>query len=362
MKKTAFFCLILFGVISAQNAVPFFPSATGYRWLFELTRLDSVNKPIVSPQEIRIDSLTGIYEHSGRNGYRIVSKRGTPDSLQQAVYSDTNYVDPGAGDGYEYYNAAYEMNALSGSLSSVGISGISAISNAFKGWYSLYRFSSVANNTYSVFKHDTIVTMNGSPMPIRIEFNGKRLIDDFVQTKAGSFLCKRFVMNFVVSYLLTMPPLPQMAIPIATFDDTVSITQDKWIIKNVMPATKLDLSLLGLASVNVPGEVTSLIPENMVFAVESEQQAEMNGYELEDCYPNPFNPSTTIVYHLGENGTVVLKVYNGLSEEVGTLVNEVQNEGEHRISFNASALPSGIYFYYLQTRKYTAVKKMLLVK
>lgn len=305
MKKAAFICLIIFRMISAQNAAPFFPTKAGYVCLFEITHLDSMNNPVQSSQEIRVDSITGTCEFSGRTAYRILSKRGMTASVQQAAYSDTNYVDPSTGDGYEYYNAAYEMNALSGSLGAIGISDISAIGKVFKGWYSLYRFSSAVNVTYSVFKYDTTITMNGSQMPIRLELSGKRLTDDSVWTKSGNFFSKRFLMSFVVSYLFTMPPLPQMAIPIATFEDTVSITQNKWIVKSVIPATKIDLSLLGFGTLNVPGEVTSLIPGDLVFAVGTEQQLEVAKYSLEECYPNPFNPGTTIAYHLAESGQCI---------------------------------------------------------
>ena len=330
--------------------------------MFEVTHLDSVNNPLPSGQEVRIDSLTAAREYSGRNGYGVVSKRAAAASIRQVGYTDTNYVDPGTGDGYEYYNAAYQMSALSGPLSSIGISDISSIGKAFNGWYSLYRFSSAVNSTYSVFKHDTTVMMNGSAMPVRLELSGKRLSDDSVQTKAGKFICKRFLMNFVVSYLVTIAPLPQMAIPIATFADTVSITQDKWIVKSFVPATKIDLSLLGLGVFNVPGEVTSLITENMVFAIASEQHQDKIEYRLEDCYPNPFNPVTTIGYKVGETSRVLLKVYNGLGKEVGTVIDDVQNAGEYKVAFNAASLPSGVYFYHLQTGRYKAVKKILLVK
>ncbi len=362
MKKFPIIFLIVFRVISAQNAAAYFPSQAGYTWLFEVAHLDSLNNPLLSGQGVRMDSMTSSHEYSGRNAYGIVSKRGVAASIKQAGYTDTNYVDPATGDGYEYYNAAYQMSALSGPLSSAGITDISSIGKAFNGWYSLYRFSSAVNSAYSVFKHDTTVTMNGSAMPVRLELTGKRLSDDSVQTKAGKFACKRFLMNFVVSYLLTIAPLPPMAIPIATFADTVCITQNKWIVKSIIPSTKIDLSLLGLGVFNVPGEITSLIPENLVFAVEAEQQQEKIGYKLDDCYPNPFNPGTTIVYHLEESGSVVVKVYNALGKEVATLVREIQNKGEHRIAFNASLLPSGVYYYQLQTGRYTAVKKMLLVK
>ena len=83
---------------------------------------------------------------------------------------------------------------------------------------------------------------------------------------------------------------------------------------------------------------------------------------LEQNYPNPFNPSTTISYDLPMNGLVTLKVYDVLGREVKTLVNERQSVGSHSVAFNASNLPSGVYFYRLQAGTYHDTKKLLLLK
>lgn len=85
-------------------------------------------------------------------------------------------------------------------------------------------------------------------------------------------------------------------------------------------------------------------------------------FSLKQNYPNPFNPSTTINYSIGEKGVVNLKVYDILGKEVSTLVNETQEAGNYSIKFNASQLPSGIYFYRITSGNYTATKKLLLLK
>ncbi len=85
-------------------------------------------------------------------------------------------------------------------------------------------------------------------------------------------------------------------------------------------------------------------------------------YGLNQNYPNPFNPATTITYVLPEAGLVTLKIYNTLGEEVARLVNGREIAGRHTISFDASRLASGLYYYRLATPNFTDVKKMVLIK
>ncbi|MEJ2195365.1 MAG: T9SS type A sorting domain-containing protein [Ignavibacteriaceae bacterium] len=85
-------------------------------------------------------------------------------------------------------------------------------------------------------------------------------------------------------------------------------------------------------------------------------------YRLEQNYPNPFNPTTTIRYSIRTAGVVTLKVYNLIGEEIATLVNEEKSAGNYDINFDATLLPSGIYFYKLQAGSFTETKKMILIK
>jgi hypothetical protein len=79
-------------------------------------------------------------------------------------------------------------------------------------------------------------------------------------------------------------------------------------------------------------------------------------------YPNPFNPETTISYTLKNATSVRITIYDRLGREVTNLVDAQQNEGEHTVVFNASSLPSGVYFYRLKTPEKIEVKKMVLAK
>ena len=85
-------------------------------------------------------------------------------------------------------------------------------------------------------------------------------------------------------------------------------------------------------------------------------------YILHQNYPNPFNPTTVISYQVPTNSKVELKVYDVLGREVETLVNERQNAGEYSVTFDASNLSSGVYFYKLQTERFLETKQMVLIK
>jgi len=90
--------------------------------------------------------------------------------------------------------------------------------------------------------------------------------------------------------------------------------------------------------------------------------ASPNNYSLHQNYPNPFNPSTKIDFEIPESGTVSLKIYDILGNEVMTLINENKQAGFYSIEFKGSEFSSGVYYYKLESKGFTASRKMLLVK
>ena len=93
-----------------------------------------------------------------------------------------------------------------------------------------------------------------------------------------------------------------------------------------------------------------------------DQQPNPNKFTLNQNYPNPFNPTTTIKYLIPKLSFVTIKVYDVLGNEIATFVNEEKPMGSYEIEFNATGLPSGIYFYQLKTEGYVETKKMVLMK
>lgn len=85
-------------------------------------------------------------------------------------------------------------------------------------------------------------------------------------------------------------------------------------------------------------------------------------YRLEQNFPNPFNPNTTIRYNIPKSSDVKLEVYDLTGRKVSTLVNAVQSPGTYQVNFNAQMLSSGMYFYKLEAGEFVEVRKMVVVR
>ena len=102
--------------------------------------------------------------------------------------------------------------------------------------------------------------------------------------------------------------------------------------------------------------------ESSVTNVENSDNKIPANFNLEQNFPNPFNPSTKIKYFIPNNSFVELNVYNILGIKVENLVSEFQNAGSHSASFNAAGIPSGFYIYELKAGNFMATKKMIYLK
>ncbi len=107
---------------------------------------------------------------------------------------------------------------------------------------------------------------------------------------------------------------------------------------------------------------------NNVFAYFGTTSAPENGdnlpmeYSLSQNYPNPFNPSTQITFAVPEAGLVSVKVFNLVGQEVATLFNSNMTPGSKTITFDASDMSSGIYFYKMDSGTFSTTRKMILMK
>jgi hypothetical protein len=87
-----------------------------------------------------------------------------------------------------------------------------------------------------------------------------------------------------------------------------------------------------------------------------------SSYILEQNFPNPFNPTTTIGFAIQNKSNVKITIVNAIGEEVAVVLNEEREPGFYQVEFNATNLPSGVYFYQLKAGEFVSTKKMLLLK
>ncbi len=117
-------------------------------------------------------------------------------------------------------------------------------------------------------------------------------------------------------------------------------------------------------SIEAKNTFLSLVSSGQVQVVKNDNKKNNTPHDfvLKQNYPNPFNPTTKINYQISLGGLVTIKVFDMLGREVSTLINKEQSAGSYSVSFNASNLASGIYFYQLKSGQFIQTRKMVVVR
>jgi hypothetical protein len=320
-----------------------------------------------------IDSLS-YYRHDkvideaffeGKLAKILQTKSGPAATINYQPYLDSIFLHFSGTDAHEYFKLGYIKILLTALDSVLNIPNFNFVEffTSFEKWYSVYRFNQTIYDEYTILQLDTSVTIQTLTLPLRLEVLGKRLPDDSISTPFGDFVCKKFVRTIGVNLLLTIPPLPPFPVPLFFLEDYIWIAEEHWMVQGLIPPINIDLSALNmnLPSFYIPGLITELEYTNIVTSVE-EDLSIPDEITLSQNYPNPFNPSTTIKFSLPSSGNAILKIYNALGEEVAVLMDNELTTGTYEVEWNASGLPSGVYFYHLQTEEFVETKKMLLLK
>src|SRR5690606_11803704 len=118
-----------------------------------------------------------------------------------------------------------------------------------------------------------------------------------------------------------------------------------------------------IAAVNGTRESEFTDTKSVCVGLYKENNGEVNySYQLNQNFPNPFNPVTEISFSLKDDSFVTLKIFDILGREVAVLVNENLAKGNHHLQFDGSNLESGIYFYEIKAKEFRDVKKFILLK
>jgi hypothetical protein len=356
MKKLVplFYLTIFLGISNAQQASEYFPSATGFEWKYKVTPLDSVSNPVNSLVEFRIDSFASVANYEGQLSNIIETKSGPLQTIQQQQYSDSLFYYTNGTDGFEYLRTKNIEDFLIALDETGTISNFSFLDffTSLQNWYSTYRFASPVNTEYTIVQKDTTIFISPFNLPLQFKYLGNRLSDENLQTVLGNFDCKKFLLQWKVSASIFGDLL--------TLNDTIWIAPGNWIVQDIMPGQYVDnLTVLGIDPFAIPGLETKLTDE--LLGIEDEQQIPASAY-LEQNYPNPFNPSTKIIWQSLVGSQQTLKVYDVLGNEVAVLIDEYKPAGRYEVDFNASSIPSGVYFYELTAGKFKQTRKMILMK
>jgi len=365
----------------AQQASDYFPQQTGFIWNYELTPLDSINNPVDSLIFFRVDSFATTANYQGKLASIVLTKEGPLEVINFLPHSDSLFYNFDGSDAYEYAQVGRLEIFLAIIDSILADSSFSFLDMflSFEDWNSLYRFDAGVNQDYTLLSVDTTITVDGTNIPLRFELIGTRLEDEILNTNIGTFDCKKFLIERGLSFLIILPPpLPPIAIPIAFINDTIWIAQDNWIVQSIIPATEIDLTLVGAGILFLPGLQSKIIAK--ITDVNDEYSVPVE-FNLFQNYPNPFNPSTKIRFTIstsplnpspyqGEGQRerlTTLIVYDILGNEIITLLDKELAAGEYEVNFSAiggdaSTLSSGVYFYQLKAGSIVVTKKMVLIR
>ncbi|HEX7356794.1 MAG TPA: T9SS type A sorting domain-containing protein, partial [Ignavibacteriaceae bacterium] len=218
-----------------------------------------------------------------------------------------------------------------------------------------------------------VVPFNGySPDRITIRRNGlygNDLGNLFVDTSANNRIRAPFNLQYNSGLITGKHSLPNAIIdiynadryelaPSATFRIGTTNTDAQG---NFAFSTNLNIDAISVTATDFEGNTSSFARLNIVTDVEDENYIPTE-FSLEQNYPNPFNPSTTIQFSIPKSGNVKVKVYDVLGNEVESLIDEYREAGRYEVTYDASGLSSGVYFYNLQSGSFAQTKKLQLIK
>ena len=328
---------------------------------------------------------TGTYRFFSTNAFVIPGGAGNPTTITASVYPNTNPPNLGAGaDTNMIVKRYYTINSsgtgpgftytlrLPYNQSEVRGNEVDYVfwRNSGSGWVNAGSAPPADTATNYVEQagltafSDWTIAENTAPLPIQLASFSAGMVDSSSNVKLtwttlseinnyGFFIQRSF------SNAATFDDLPDNFVQ--GNGTTLSPKHYTWVDRNVLPGKYFyrlkQVDLDGSFWLSDPVEVAVAAATNVNNGHAPEK------FSLEQNYPNPFNPSTRIQFSVEKSGFTVLNVYNILGEEVATLFAGTAQAGtEYAVTFDATSLTNGAYFYKLTSGERTSLRKMLLLK
>jgi len=202
---------------------------------------------------------------------------------------------------------------------------------------------------YSTVYDTTIITVN----------NINRL-PEFIQSLPDTTIDNDTDLTF--TYLAEDADEEELSYGLVNSIDGVDISEQGELLWQIpeQPAAEYEIVVYVTDNIDTV-ETSALITVNNVTALSAGNMIP-DKYTLSQSYPNPFNPTTTIKYGLPEESDVRISVYDISGNLIETLISEHQSAGYHTTTWNASNMPTGVYFYKIRAGSFSAVKKCILLK
>ena len=336
-------------VLYSQTASTYFPANTGYRWYFKNIPLDSNNVPQPNLATYRIDSFAVVANYKGLLANIVRIKDNLSSFTQNTPYNDTSWFN------FQTSNA-WRFLSVSAFPDSIPVPGIMNFFRSLENWYNIYRFAQAVNTEYIVLTKDTTFAFDTLVIPVRVKIKAKRYNDEVVSTINGNYTAKKFSTILGLYYRFLIFEIPLIERP-----DTTWYAENVWMVKQVNPSIRVNLTSLGFPiNFLFPGNMYELAnPSIGINHVSSEVP---DKFELGQNYPNPFNPSTMIEFAIPTSENVTLELYDISGRKAAELFNGRLNPGKYKYEFNAGKLSSGTYFYRMRAGKYSETRKMVVVK
>jgi hypothetical protein len=216
-----------------------------------------------------------------------------------------------------------------------------------------------------------------APMPLAYETTWSFILEDTIYFPGG------YIYDFD-DIQITIDAWGTITIPAGTFEclrlhsrwtnikhqviDNVIVDRDtsigasvSWISKNSMELVNFNFEFPnGTPQYTEAQEVS--ISQEIITSLEEQDAVRNLTYLLEQNFPNPFNPRTTIHFSLPANDHALIEVFTIHGQKVQTLLNSALPAGHHSIDFDAAHLSSGVYIYRMSAGRYNDVKKMVVLK